>query len=313
MMEKFNFEDSFNELDKEIKNIQKKIAIDSVVKVFYGISSKGYERLSFLTTIEPPKIDSTKMIQVVQGQEGENVYWTCFDLLDQEYRKLFYIFCDDLLNTIIECNSEFEAMLMIKNRFYNWKLMFKKLVDHMPDEKEMGLYGELYFLKNYMIDKYGVDKSVESWGGPDSYSKDFSIDKTWYELKTTGSNSNKVRISSLSQLSSDLDGYLCIIKLEKMTSAYNAPDSNVLDLFKEILSLIKSNDIQEQFVRKVVDYGFNPVEESKMNSYSLKDFSIYLVNDNFPRILEKDIKYQEIGNVAYELILKAIEKYKVEE
>lgn len=313
MMERFNFEDSFNELDKEIKNIQKKIAIDSIVKVFYGISSKGYERLSFLTTIEPPKIDSTKMIQVVQGQEGENVYWTCFDLLDEEYKKLFYIFCEDLVNTIVECDSESETMLMIKNRFYNWKLMFKKIVDHMSDEKEMGLFGELYFLKNYMIKKYGIDKSIESWGGPDNYSKDFSVDKTWYEVKATGANSNKVKISSLSQLSSDLDGYLCIVKLEKMTTAFNVPDSNILDLFKEILSLIKSNDIQEQFVRKVVEYGFNPVEVSKMNNFSVKDFSMYLVNDNFPRILEKDIKYQEIGNVSYELILKAIEKYKVEE
>ena len=43
-MSNINFEDKFNELDKEIKNIQKKISIDTIVKV--SIVSDGLDNSS---------------------------------------------------------------------------------------------------------------------------------------------------------------------------------------------------------------------------------------------------------------------------
>lgn len=308
----YNIEEKFEELDKEIKNIQKKINIDSVVKVFYGISSDGKERISFLTSSFPPFIDSTKIIRVEQGQESENMYWTCFDLLNFECKKVFYTFCFDLLNSITGMQEEDLAMMTIKNRFHNWKLMFKKEITKMSDEKEQGLFGELYFLKHYMIKNYGIEKAINAWVGYANYSKDFSIHDTWYEVKTIGAKANRIKISSINQLSANKTGYLAVICIEKMSMEFDETDCSVFLLFHNIISQIKSNELQEKFVRGVVSYGFNPVNIKEFSKFSVKDLGIYEVKDGFPRILEKDIVYQEIDNVSYEIILKAIEKFRIE-
>ena len=98
--------------------------------------------------------------------------------------------------------------------------MFKKVSCSLSNEKEQGLFGELYFLDKYMIPKYGVDNSINAWTGPLGYNKDFSINNTWYEIKTIGVNSTCINISSLSQLSSDIPGILTILGLKKMSEEY---------------------------------------------------------------------------------------------
>ena len=74
-MVKNNFELMFSGLEKEIFNNQKKVTNGSIIKVYYGITKDGFSRLSFLSTLKPPKIDSTKMLRVVQGEEGEGNYY----------------------------------------------------------------------------------------------------------------------------------------------------------------------------------------------------------------------------------------------
>lgn len=312
-MVKNDFEVMFANLDKEIFNNQKKVLNDSTIKVYYGITKDGYVRLSFLSSIKPPKIVSTKMLRVVQGEEGEGNYWTCFDLLNHEYEKIFYMFCNDITNSIQGLESELKELNTIKDRFSVWKIMFKKVSTSLSSEKEQGLFGELYFLDKYMIPKYGIDNSISAWAGSLGYNKDFSIDNTWYEVKTTSVNSTCVKISSLSQLSSNISGNLSIIRIEKMSEEFNNGICSISDVFDDILKQINNSEMQEKFIIKVLEYGFNPETDFQKNKFNISNITIYKVEDGFPRLTEKDIKFQEIDNVTYEIIIKTIEKYKVEE
>ena len=56
------------------------------------------------------------MLRVVQGEEGEGNYWTCFDLLNHEFEKIFYMFCDDITNSIQGLDSELKELNTIKDR-----------------------------------------------------------------------------------------------------------------------------------------------------------------------------------------------------
>jgi hypothetical protein len=312
-MVKNNFENMFLNLEKDILNNQKKVNNNSMIKVYYGLTKDGFQRLSFLSRIKPPKIESTKMLKVTQGEEGEGNYWTCFDLLNTEFKKIFYLFCDDLVNTLNGINDESKELNIIKERFSIWKIMFKKVSNSLSSEKEQGLYGELYFLDNYMIEKYGVDEAINSWAGPLGYNKDFSINDKWYEIKATSVNSSSVKISSLNQLSSDIIGFLVLVRIEKMSEEFNEEKCSILDLFNSIINKITDNETKETFINKVLEYGFNPETDFQKNKYSVDKVVLYEVKDGFPRLTEKDIKYQEIDNVTYEIIIRTIEKYKVEE
>ncbi len=308
---KIDFEENFNNLQEEFFGKQKKIMVNSALKLFYGITTENCLRISFMSTIEPLNIESTKELRVSLGQESENVYWTCFDLLNQAGNKVFYAFCNDLVDAIINVYDEGEALLQIKNRYHSWKSMFKSKRKMTP-ETNQGLFGELYFMNFKMFEMYEPDAVVDSWAGPDGYSKDFSIGNTWYEVKTALASSPIIKISSISQLSSLTPGNLVVVKIDKMSESYEDGYSDIYDLFKIIMARIKSNVAKEKFIDKLLKYGFDINENSNREKYKFVDCIVYNVDDSFPRLLDSDIKHQEIGKVTYELLLNTLDKYKKE-
>lgn len=311
MIMKIDFEEKFNSLQEDFFGKQKKILVTSSLKVYYGITTENHLRISFMSTIEPLKLESTKELKVSLGQESENVYWTCFDLLNPMGNKVFYAFCNDLVDSITEQFDESKALLHLKNRYHAWKSMFKNKRKMSP-ESNQGLFGELYFMKHFLFKFYNLEDVIDSWAGPNGYSKDFSINNTWYEVKTTLSTSNIVKISSIEQLSSTTPGNLVVIKIDKMSEMFNDGCSDIYDLFKSIMSELTSNESKEKFVDKLLKYGFDINENSNIEKYKFFNFNIYNVDDNFPRLLESDIKYQQIGKVSYELILNTLESFKKE-
>lgn len=308
MTMKIDFEEKFKSLQEEFFGKQKKIMVNSSLKVYYGITTENKLRISFMSTIEPLKLDSTKELRVSLGQESDEVYWTCFDLLNTMGSKVFYAFCNDLIDAITGQFDESEALLQLKNRYHSWKSMFQNRRKMSP-EANQGLFGELYFMDQYLFEKYKADEIIDSWAGPNGYSKDFAINDTWYEIKTTISTSNVIKISSIGQLSSTTPGNLVVIKVDKMAESFEDGFSNIYDLFKSIMSKLSSNETKEKFIEKLLKYGFDIDENANTEKYKFVELKIYGVENNFPRILESDIKYQEIGKITYELILNTLERF----
>lgn len=310
-MKKYDFYDKFYEIEKEFMNSQKRLAVDSCLKVYYGITADKLLRISFISSIKPLKIESTKELRVFQGKESEGVYWTCFDLIHDTSKELFCVFCDSLVESIDGEKDEYVAINNLKNRFYAWKSLLKNK-GKMSRESYQGLFGELLFLVE-MARKIGINRAIDSWVGPDGYSKDFSLDDTWYEVKTIGSSSVAIKINSLSQLDSESDGHLVVYRVERMSDAYDEGFSDIPKIYKYVMDMILDNEYKEIFTNKMIKYGYID-EENTINDdkFMLKDFAVYNVKKDFPRLRQKDIKTDAIPNVSYELLLLAIEQYKEE-
>ncbi|HRF69998.1 MAG TPA: PD-(D/E)XK motif protein [Candidatus Pelethenecus sp.] len=310
---RIDFKNIFGELKQYNFGVQQKLNIsDCVLRIYCAISSAGKSRLSILTSNPSVNIESTKVLKVVQGKESENTYWTCFELQDRVATNVFYALCDDLIEATIGIENEVDAMNCLVNRYYAWKIMFKKWTK-LSEEKTKGLFGELYFLNEYMIPAYGVESAINAWSGPSYTNKDFSIKNTWYEVKTISADAQVVKISSLSQLTADSDGELCIVRVEKMSDEYNDGKSCISDLVTLISNKIETTELKSCFLSKLVEYGFDLSDESTGMKLKVQTLFRYLVNDKFPKITKTDIMFNEIGKVSYELILNMIENYKIKE
>lgn len=310
---KINFEEQFINLQAS-EDILKKVDTNNEIKIFFGLSKEGKKRLAFQSSDVIDQIESTKIISVSYYKDSENYYWLSFDLEDNKFANLFYTFCSDMVNSLSDLSDAKKELEYIKNRFYNWKKMFQNVTTKdLSEEKEQGIFGELYFLYKYMIPKYGVDSSVLSWSGPLKFNKDFSINDTWYEVKTSSVSSTNVKITSLSQLDSDNDGFLTIVKVEKMSPEFTGNMSSVYNLIQIIMSQINSIKIQDDFLNKLVEYGLGPDNNFGSRKFDVKNVKLYLVNDSFPRLTKNVITHEEIDNVSYLLNLSGIEKYKAEE
>lgn len=302
-------EQLYQTLVESSKGNQKKIPITSCLGVYLGISTEGYIRLSFMSSVPAPKLDSTKLLKITQGQEEQNVYWTSFDLTQEDAKVVFFTFCEDMIRSITDIKEEMIALAFIKKRYLTWKSMFVKANNtQISREVLQGLYGELYFLKNYMLKKYDVKTSICSWSGPNSTSKDFSLSDNWFEIKTIGNNVQNVHISSLTQLSSSIDGRLVIIKLEEMSDEFNNDNSNISVLLTQIIEQLHDEKYEELFLSKISNFCLQ--DEYISRNYDVKSMNIYLVNDKFPRLTEKDISYPEISEVKYALLVNSLEQYK---
>ncbi|MCH5165507.1 MAG: PD-(D/E)XK motif protein [Clostridiales bacterium] len=305
-----NFQELFNALSQPNAN-HKRIPVESALGVFYGLSNDGYLRLSFLSKLTAPKLESTKLLRVTQGEESKGVYWTCFDLLQNDAKSVFYTFCENMVLAVADINIESNALSALKKRFVIWKTMFKQIqASEVSREVIQGLFGELYFLKNFMLEKYSPNESVNGWSGADSKSKDYTINNEWYEIKTIGANTNKIQISSLSQLSSPVIGHLVVIKVESVSEEFSGQDSSINILLSNILAKIQDEITEEHLLKKIKSVVGNISDKVLNSKFVVKSVDFYLVDDNFPRLQEKDIPYTEIEEVTYSINVNAIKKYK---
>lgn len=308
-----DFHKLFSGIEFTLKGTQKKLEVESAVGVYYGINSDGNYRLAFMSPCEAYQLTSTKLLSVTYGRESDKVYWTCFDLTQPVAKNVFYTFCGDMVSAIIGVVHVSNALRIIKNRFNTWKSLFKKDVGQVSAEVLKGLFGELYFLKNYMIPKYGVKDAVMSWSGPDDTHKDFSVNLDWYEVKTIDVGAITVKISSIQQLSSDVPGRLEIIKVENMSAEYNDGECCIIQLFENILSKIADDDVRDYFISRVTSFGFAFTDEVFQIRYKVVSVNGYRVEGTFPRVTEKEVPYPEIGKLTYELIINMMDQYKEEE
>ena len=289
---------------------QKLIDVDLVLKVYYGVSSDGNPRLSFRSSVASPKMESTKLLKVVQGKESEGIYWTNFDLLESTAKQVFYSFCSDLVDSINGLSDEKKAIIFLKNRFHIWKTLFKKGVSVVSHELLKGLFGELYFLDSTLSEKYGINDAISAWSGADGTAKDFSKDSDWFEIKAVSSSAVSVKISSISQLSSETPGHLVIIKLEAMSPMYINGKSSIGELFYNILQKIELDEIKELFLSKLQSYGISLTDECCTEKFNVVSMQSYSVDNGFPRLMEEEIKHKEISKVSYELIINSLEQFK---
>ena len=305
-----NLYKKFCELNRNIKDSQRLINLNGIVKAYYGINKDGFFRLSFLSKTNPNIKGITKNIEIVQGFSGENNYWTCFDLKNDSLLSVFCTFGEDLISCVNNEDDESNALLKLRVRFNTWLALFKKSRTPLSPEKAKGLFGELYFLNEYMIDKYGDEKAIKCWSGPEMYNKDFSVDQTWYEIKTINAGSATIKISSIQQLSSDVFGHLAVIRVEEMADAYDGDKSSINKLCQLIIPRINDSETKDIFLQKLSDIGYDFCDDLGNKNYKVHQMDYYGVSDSFPALRENDIKFEAINNVSYELVLKLLTEFK---
>ena len=75
--------------------------------------------------------------------------------------------------------------------------MKKQNLDALSENSQIGLYGELYFLRNFLKSFHNQYKCIFSWKGPEKSIQDFQFEDMAIEVKTThGKNHQKIHIAN---------------------------------------------------------------------------------------------------------------------
>jgi len=251
-------------------------------------------------------------IKTYMGDKGNKFLWF-FLKKNTGYEKQFEIICYDLaVRAIKEINSK-KTIESFINNIKKWQDFLKEKKGELSHSKIKGLFSELYFLKNILIKNVGIKKAIQSWK-PIDETHDFVLKNLSIEIKsTTTSPIKKIKISSLKQLDETLTKKLYIYLLQM---GENTGDSlpDIIDSIRQIINndnedyyLFESKLIKEKYFEQFKD-------KYKNRKFFKNNEQFYLIEKNFPRLRETDlkiIKREGIISASYEININACIDYKI--
>lgn len=272
--------------------------------LYIGKDNDGRFSFEFRGVFSPTRIKSSDVI-IVSQTKSDKTYSLSFSLLKPELLEYFCTFCQDLIDSCAPITDDNTAYKVLHDRFLSWKKLFKPNNGSMTEFEVMGLIGELLFLHDYMIPHFGLQMSLDSWMGPEKTHKDFSTADQWFEIKTISSGKESIRISSLEQLDSDVNGYLVVYALEKMSPSYEGITLN--KLVEDLLTHTPSHIQKDLFISKLELYGYDFSPDYNNFVYTQTEKTAFFVDSVFPR-LKRDQVPSSITKVQYELALSEIDR-----
>lgn len=274
--------------------------------IYLGTNNDGLKSLAIILNAAKEPVDSSKTISVDYYNRNDGSIMLSFGLEDDSLSDLFYSFCDDLIESTRGSSSD-DGFSPIINRWNTWIKFFSKISLPLTESEIRGLIGEVYFLKEFMIPKYGVEKSLEAFIGIDKAHKDFEIEDTWYEVKTIHNGAHTTKISSIEQLDSDKEGTLAVVTLDQGTLGLDdcVTLNGIVNDFRDYVGN-KNSGIFDEKMRKA---GYIFDERYDEYTYIVISTDRYNVAGEFPRI-RKDTLPAGIVKAGYELDLATIKDYK---
>ncbi|WNY22735.1 hypothetical protein MmiHf6_00200 [Methanimicrococcus hongohii] len=304
------FEDFFkkwNNLSKEKSEIR--VDPKHPLDVYIGYNEFNEKRLILIYNpeIQLPDMKDTQIIKIETGQRRSDYRKTwILTLKKSEYDKIFTKLCWDLIDAAEKNGSEEKNVKYIVQRFKKWQDLLENARNQSLSEQIIkGFIGELFFLKEYALPRYGPITAIDGWLGPMGGDKDFQYQDYWIEIKAISIGKNNFTISSLEQLDSQEDGKLCLIYIEKSTQT-DKNSTSLPKLMNEIREkLSHETNALDTFNLKASVVGDVEKEEYANKYYAIKKVKEYNVNDSFPKIIREEIPV-EITEVTYNLSIAAI-------
>lgn len=226
--------------------------------------------------------------------------------------EIFNILCKDILGVALKVNPTKNTTEEIFFRLKKWENLLSKGSKYIfSKEAEKGLFGELMILKDFIIPKFGIEKGIVNWSGPEFDKHDFIIDNLLIEIKTYTSNKGKkIYISSPEQLHSSSLQNLYLVAVEIIKSEEGKTIQNLIDEIKFLI--IEFPNLVDIFELKLINYGYiKEICENELEKYVNTSIEFYLIDDNFPRINLLNIP-TGILNLKYMVDLLSCHKNKIE-
>lgn len=264
-------------------------------------------RVNASTHLNTEKLDNFREIKIeaVKDQQHPEKQFLLILLLDPQHQDIFAALSEDLMNQVKDITDENQLIKDLFSRLIKWQALFEKAKSPgLSEESQIGLYGELFFLRKFLKRETNQEFCVEVWKGPENAVQDFQYSNWAVEVKVTyGKNHQKIHISSERQLDTDFVPNIYLYHLSVDIREEKGESLN--DVVDDVFEIIDENSIASALYRsKLLDAGFYDNHRSlySSKSYNIRMERVFRVNDTFPRISESQIP-SEIGDVKYSVVI----------
>lgn len=300
---------AFSEL-KEDAGFRRVDAIH-VLNLYYGYDPQGRATLLLVSSTHPQELRSSRIISIEARKRNDGKWALSFALQQQEYKDLFYSFCNDMVDSSRGLKVEHNGAAFICKRYCDWQQMMAQASVQILSKTEIkGLAGEMLFLLECMIPKYGCQQALDAWTGPARGDQDFITSESWYEIKTVSSGTEEIRISSTEQLDRSDTGYL-VVQFMDITGADDPKGVTLNKLYEATCARLETDVQRKQFASLLWQQGFSVQPAYNKITFRPGKRQYFQVKADFPRI-RCDSLPLGVTRVSYLLSLSAIASFKKE-
>lgn len=172
---------------------------------------------------------------------------------------MFIVLSTDLvaLSTLCTEFTQEECARAVVDRITAWQKFMKTAGRRLSDEKELGLFGELLILNQWLAHGGRPQQVNEVWSGPIRLSNDFVFKNGYgFEVKTSLNDAPlKVRIDNIGQLDTEKTPHLALVAV-KVTEAIGG--ETLVTLVDQINERLILKSARLAFMSKLISTGFNP-------------------------------------------------------
>ncbi|WP_162242715.1 PD-(D/E)XK motif protein [Dyadobacter sp. Leaf189] len=319
-------DDLWSELEAEARQItedgilKRLLNSNSACTMYAGVQRPSLNRLFlmqaprilFPSKEHMPELRGFDLNVHVTGEEPETHATIILSANDPVFNEVFSVMLVNLYESLQSCSSERQAMHTFLQKLGQWREFFERnSINGLSEMAQRGLYGELYFLKKFILTKEDYFISgILGWTGSKNRQHDFQFGDIALEVKTCITKQHqKMQIANEQQLDETLVAYLYLfhLSLSVIESHVNTLPAIITDIREMIQSVYGA---LSHFESALMERGYLDIHNDLYlpRGYAVREENIFRVVDGFPRLTERDLPIG-VGDLSYSISVAECKKF----
>jgi len=266
----------------------------------------AFSGLQIPSALQLPQGRGFALLEVDLGFDSINKKWLALCRRTEGGLDLFSMMVLDLISSLRVIATEAGLFEIFLARIRAWQNFMHRGVDtHLNLAAEVGLYGELLFLRQLLAAGISSAIVIDSWLGPVGGAQDFALGPGAVEVKTSiAAKGFLAEIASLEQLDHATRQPLFLVA-ERVE--LNEAGTTLPLMINEIRDVIAADPLNStEFATKLIHAGYlEATADQYSHSFLPISRRLYLVDDAFPKLTRTTVPLP-IRKARYEIDIDAV-------
>ncbi len=225
-------------------------------------------------------------------------------LTDVQHRGIFDLLVRDLVEAAERPEDEAVGVARLLARLSNWQQLLRRLSPRgLSPEARLGLWGELWVLREVLAPVIGIADAISAWRGPMGVDQDFQMGAVCMEVKTSAAHAlDRIPVASERQL--EVPEAVALVLVGLSVDARIGHGETLGDMIRVVRSAAAKVGCLSRLDDRLEGVGCGG-EDAHLHDdmgYSVRSLAPFLVGPGFPKLVSADLAVG-VSDVRYSISL----------